>query len=572
MAAKATPDNASGDSNTLNAQEIGPVSSSEKPLGTPSNRSRLNYDTAAEKTVREGTGRPGGPRKPKSLREDGRRELEEDDAWEVLGFHYPSWKKWSILGVIFIVQVSMNFNASVYANAVDPMSEYFGISQQAARVGQCVFLIAYAFGSELWAPWSEELGRKIILQSSLALVNLWQIPCALAPNFGTIVVGRFLGGISSAGGSVTLGMVADMWSADDQQFAVAFIVLSSVGGSVVGPIVGGFSQAYLDWRWVFWLQLIFGVAVQAIHLLVPETRTTIILDKEAKRRRKANPNANWWGPTELDGKSISMAELLRVWGRPFVMFFTEPIVLCLSLLSGFSDALIFTFLESYSPVFKQWNFSVVQLGLAFIPLLIGYIIAYLSFIPFIRRDNAARKRNPSGTPPERRLYWLLYTAPLETIGLLGFAWTSLGPPAVHWIAPLIFSALVGIANYAIYMATIDYMVAAYGPYSASATGGNALARDFLAGVAALYATPFYEHVGTKYKLEYPTTILACMAFLFTLPIYVFYMYGPQIRARSKFAMSLAGEHKHGEENSTEGKTETSALGQSDSRQEDDVAA
>ena len=36
-------------------------------------------------------------------------------------------------------------------------------------------------------------------------------------------------------------------------------------------------------------------------------------------------------------------------------------------------------------------------------------------------------------------------APLETIGLFGFAWTSLGPP-VHWIAPLIFSTLVGIAN------------------------------------------------------------------------------------------------------------------------------
>lgn len=54
-------------------------------------------------------------------------------------------------------------------------------------------------------------------------------------------------------------------------------------------------------------------------------------------------------------------------------------------------------------------------------------------------------------------------APLETIGLFGFAWTSLGPPHVHWIAPMIFSALVGIANYAIYMGTIDYMIAAYGP-------------------------------------------------------------------------------------------------------------
>lgn len=39
------------------------------------------------------------------------------------------------------------------------------------------------------------------------------------------------------------------------------------------------------------------------------------------------------------------------------------------------------------------------------------------------------------------------------------------------------------------MATIDYMIASYGPYSASATGGNGFARDFLAGVAAMYSVP-----------------------------------------------------------------------------------
>jgi len=76
----------------------------------------------------------------------------------------------------------------------------------------------------------------------------------------------------------------------------------------------------------------------------------------------------------------------------------------------------------------------------------------------------------------------LIHAPLEAIDLFGFAWTSIGPP-VHWTAPLIFSGLFGIANYVIYMATIDYMVAAYGPYAASATGGNGFARDFLAAIA-----------------------------------------------------------------------------------------
>lgn len=62
---------------------------------------------------------------------------------------------------------------------------------------------------------------------------------ALAPNFGTILVGRALGGLSTAGGSVTLGMTADLWEPDTQQYAVAAVVFSSVAGSGIGPIVGG---------------------------------------------------------------------------------------------------------------------------------------------------------------------------------------------------------------------------------------------------------------------------------------------------------------------------------------------
>jgi len=100
------------------------------------------------------------------------------------------------------------------------------------------------------APWSEEFGRWPILQLSLGLVNLWQIPVAIAPNFATIIAFRGLGGLSSAGGSVTLGMIADLWESDKQQYAVAFVVFSSVGGSILGPVVGGFVEAFLPWRCV----------------------------------------------------------------------------------------------------------------------------------------------------------------------------------------------------------------------------------------------------------------------------------------------------------------------------------
>lgn len=54
---------------------------------------------------------------------------------------------------------------------------------------------------------------------------------------------------------MTLGLIADMWDADDQQYTVAYIVLSSVGGSVLGPIIGAFVQRRLSWHWNFWIEV-----------------------------------------------------------------------------------------------------------------------------------------------------------------------------------------------------------------------------------------------------------------------------------------------------------------------------
>lgn len=39
-------------------------------------------------------------------------------------------------------------------------------------------------------------------------------------------------------------------------------------------------------------------------------------------------------------------------------------------------------------------------------------------------------------------------------------------------------------------------------------------------------------------LEYASTILACLAILVTIPIYIVYWKGPDIREKSKFALSL----------------------------------
>ena len=127
-----------------------------------------------------------------------------------LGINFSCKRKWSYLLVVFLVQISMNFNTSLYSNGIGGIAEEFHVSDKWARAGAAFFLIMYAFGCEIWAAPSEELGRWPVLQMSLLLVNLFQLPVVLAPNFACLMVGRSLGGLSTAGGSITLGMVADM--------------------------------------------------------------------------------------------------------------------------------------------------------------------------------------------------------------------------------------------------------------------------------------------------------------------------------------------------------------------------
>lgn len=126
------------------------------------------------------------------VRADGKRELTEDDAYEILAYNWPTWKKWMYLCSVAIIQIAMNYNTSVYPNAVAPLVEEFGITEQKARTGQMIYLLFYSFGCELWAPWSEEFGRWPILQLSETLINIFILPAALANNFGSVLASRAL--------------------------------------------------------------------------------------------------------------------------------------------------------------------------------------------------------------------------------------------------------------------------------------------------------------------------------------------------------------------------------------------
>lgn len=62
------------------------------------------------------------PHPPNPPDAQGRRELKEWECWDKLAYRWPKWKKAMYLASIAGIQISMNFNTSVYPSAIKPVS------------------------------------------------------------------------------------------------------------------------------------------------------------------------------------------------------------------------------------------------------------------------------------------------------------------------------------------------------------------------------------------------------------------------------------------------------------------
>lgn len=83
------------------------------------------------------------------------------------------------------------------------------------------------------------------------------------------------------------------------------------------------------------------------------------------------------------------------------------------------------------------------------------------------------------------------------------------------------------------------------PEQSEAGSKEAKGTSYSASANLLLCGLVYENIGQKYKLEYPSTILACLSVVVIVPIYIFYWKGEWFRDRSKFAQELsAGRKEH----------------------------
>jgi MFS family permease len=352
------------------------------------------------------------------------------------------------------------------------------------------------------------------------------------------------------------GILADIWVTADRNTPMVLFTGATLLGTGLGPLVSGFVAQHLSWRWVFYIQLITsGVLVSLVTVFFKETRGSIILSHKAKllndwyekleragasgmEVRGAEKNAvrrrrvRWRVATDEDRTSLGRMVAVSVY-RPFHMLLTEPVVFFTSLWIGFSWAVLYLQFGSIPLVYEvNHGFTLEQTGAVFASVCAGGI---LSTALSIAQEKWAVRHHPAkmNGRPEGRLIFTCVESALMPVGMFWFGWTCY--PSVHWMVPTVGLAVATVGIFSIYLATANYLADVYLAYASSALAASGLCRNLLGGAFPLVTRQMFRGMG----FQAASSLLGGLGAVLTLVPWVLFLYGPQIRARSRIASSFA---------------------------------
>ncbi|KAF7524800.1 hypothetical protein G7054_g11297 [Neopestalotiopsis clavispora] len=452
------------------------------------------------------------------------------------------YRAWVTFCISFTTWTVVLYSTS-YTATISGLKQEFGVqSTTVVTLGVTTYLLGLAAGSLLVAPASELWGRRPVYIVCMIIFTVLVIPSCVATSMAEIILVRFFGALFGAAMiSNSAGTVVDISTEETRAMVMSLWSIAPLNGPVTGPLIGGFVFEYLGWRWDNWLVLILAGAGTLTMFTTKETYAPIILQKKAARFRKENDDERWW--SRYDNK-ISTMELVKVnLGRPFVLFFTEPILWFFNLWISLIYGILYLCFVAYPIVFQQYRgWSAGIGGLAFVGIGIGTMIIILSE-PLLRKIINAHPKDPATgkVPPEATARVMIIGAILTPIGQLVFSWTCL-PATIHWAIPIAFGIPFGAGNTISFIYGSNYLAGSYGIYAASALAGNAVTRSIFGGTLPLAGASMYAAMSPQWA----GTLLGLLEVaMIPIPI-VFYKYGARIRAKSPAIKQLKEDAERNE--------------------------
>ena len=156
-------------------------------------------------------------------------------------------------------------DATVLATALPTMARDFGVTAPHMSVALTSYLLSLAIFIPASGWVADRYGARTVFGSAILVFTAGSVLCAQAPSLSWLVAARLLQGLGGAM-MMPVGRLVLLRSVrrEDMVSAMSWLLVPAMMGPVVGPPLGGVIVTYLDWRWIFYINLPIGLLGMAL--------------------------------------------------------------------------------------------------------------------------------------------------------------------------------------------------------------------------------------------------------------------------------------------------------------------
>jgi EmrB/QacA subfamily drug resistance transporter len=162
-----------------------------------------------------------------------------------------------VVGVAFLME---HLDSTIIATAIPQMAAGLDTTPLRLNLAITAYVLTLAVFIPVSGWFADRFGARRIFALALAIFTVSSAFCGIAQSFEMLLVMRVLQGLGGAM-MTPVGRLILLRSFPRSQLvtAMTYMTLPAIIGPVIGPLLGGLLTHYLSWRWIFYVNLPFGV-------------------------------------------------------------------------------------------------------------------------------------------------------------------------------------------------------------------------------------------------------------------------------------------------------------------------